>query len=112
MSIRATTSSSLLRSISAGPASRTLARQARAGAASSSLLASASRASPSVLATPRNAAQASAAPFSTSARRADEFENPFGINSLAKLTEEEEMLKEAGEWELQNDMTVLQGDPD
>lgn len=26
-----------------------------------------------------------------------EFQNPFGINSLAKLTEEEEMLREAGE---------------
>jgi len=35
--------------------------------------------------------------FSTSTITRDEFENPFGINSLAKLTEEEVMLQEAGE---------------
>jgi len=33
--------------------------------------------------------------FSSSSLRADEYENPFGPNSLYKLTEEEEMLREA-----------------
>lgn len=28
--------------------------------------------------------------------QSEDFESPFGVNSLAKLTEEEEMLKEAG----------------
>lgn len=32
--------------------------------------------------------------FSSSSLRADEFENPFGPNSLYKLTDEEEMLRE------------------
>lgn len=43
-------------------------------------------------------ARASVAPvtraFSSSVKRAEEFENPFGINSLYKLTEEEQMLRE------------------
>ncbi|CCU99622.1 unnamed protein product [Malassezia sympodialis ATCC 42132] len=42
----------------------------------------------------RTAAPAARA-FSSSSLRADEFENPFGPNSLYKLTEEEEMLREA-----------------
>jgi short/branched chain acyl-CoA dehydrogenase len=33
--------------------------------------------------------------FTTSALSRAEFESPFGINSLSKLTEEEEMLREA-----------------
>ena len=32
--------------------------------------------------------------FSTSVQRAEEFENPFGPNSLYKLTEEEQMLRD------------------
>lgn len=39
--------------------------------------------------------QISRACFSTSRATQDEFESPFGVNSLAKLTEEEEMLREA-----------------
>lgn len=38
---------------------------------------------------------APAATFSTSSARREEFENPFGINSLAKMSEEEIMLQEA-----------------
>lgn len=33
--------------------------------------------------------------FSSAGTRCTEFESPFGVNSLAKLTEEEEMLREA-----------------
>lgn len=33
--------------------------------------------------------------FSSSAQTSAEFESPFGVNSLAKLTEEEEMLRES-----------------
>ena len=32
--------------------------------------------------------------FSTSVQRSEEFENPFGPNSLYKLTEEEQMLRD------------------
>ena len=51
----------------------------------------ASLASPSIYGscTPRAAA------FSTSTPVKEGFESPFGVNSLAKLTEEEEMLREA-----------------
>lgn len=41
-------------------------------------------------------ARASARCFNTSAQRAEEHESPWGINSLDKFTEEEEMLRDAG----------------
>jgi hypothetical protein len=40
-------------------------------------------------------AVAPARAFSGSACRSNDFESPFGINSLAKLSDEEEMLREA-----------------
>ncbi|WFD38826.1 uncharacterized protein MJAP1_001790 [Malassezia japonica] len=40
-------------------------------------------------------ARASARCFNTSAQRAEEHESPWGINSLDKFTEEEEMLRDA-----------------
>ncbi|PWN96073.1 putative acyl-CoA dehydrogenase short-branched chain precursor [Tilletiopsis washingtonensis] len=51
-------------------------------------IASASRAVASPAAAPSRA-------FSGSACRSNDFESPFGINSLAKLSDEEEMLREA-----------------
>lgn len=74
---------------------RNAARSSLRVGATSSRVAASSRAS---LATSKglmplyNAARAG---FSTSASTKAEFENPFGVNSLAKLTDEEEMLREA-----------------
>jgi short/branched chain acyl-CoA dehydrogenase len=84
MSLRSSTTSLLRNAARAGPRnglslSASLARSSRVNAASALAI------------TP----QVSRACFSTSRSTLDEFESPFGVNSLAKLTEEEEMLREA-----------------
>ncbi|WFC94900.1 hypothetical protein MBRA1_001538 [Malassezia brasiliensis] len=40
------------------------------------------------------AARAASRTFTSSANRAEEYESPFGVNSLAKFSDEEEMLRE------------------
>ncbi|CAO1614878.1 unnamed protein product [Parajaminaea phylloscopi] len=96
MSIRAS-SSSLARSVVGGAAKATAGstalRRVAARSTASGIAASSRRpVLPSALPSTSTSAAAS---FSTSVARSEEFENPFGINSLAKLTEEEEMLKDA-----------------
>ncbi|WFD42977.1 hypothetical protein MPSI1_001628 [Malassezia psittaci] len=53
---------------------------------------------PSVLSSVRaptaSASRAAVRSFSSTVHRDDEFESPFGVNSLAKFSEEEEMLRE------------------
>lgn len=86
MSLRSSASPLLRNAIRSGPrASLVSARMAQASTAPASSTAAAfARSSP--------LAKAS---FSTSVSSQNDFESPFGVNSLSKVTEEEEMLREA-----------------